>query len=66
MIQAGLHGFLYIIDAVSILVQDRMEAVPCALVFACTLNTFLKSQDKNETKSQHRCNKRKHVNQEEK
>ena len=63
-VQAGLRGLLYVIDVVFILVQDRMEAVPYALVFACTLNTFLKSYDKNETKSQPECRKRKHVNQE--
>ena len=45
--QAELRGLLYVIDAVSVLVQDRMEAFPYALIFACTLNTFLKSQDKN-------------------
>ena len=62
--QAELRGSLYVIDEVSVLVENQMEVVPYALVFACTLNTFLKSQGKNETKSQHRCNKEEHVNQE--
>ena len=38
-----------------------MEAVPCDLVFAYTLKYFPETQDKNETKSQHRCNKEEKV-----
>ena len=49
--QAELGGLLYVIDAVFVLVQDRMEAIPCDLVFSYTINTFLKSQDEIETKS---------------
>ena len=41
---ARLRGLLYLFDEMSVLVQDRMEVVPCDLVFAYTLNTFLKSQ----------------------
>ena len=41
-----------------------MEAVPRDLVFAYTLNTFLKLYDEIETKSQHGCSKGEDVNQE--
>ena len=40
------------------------NGTPYDLVFAYTLNTFLKSQDEIETKSQHECSKGEHINQE--
>ena len=42
--QIGLHVLLCVIDVMSVLVQDRMEVIPCDVVFACTLIAFLKSK----------------------